>query len=72
MLSYLLLCAVSKVVVLEYEDHAGGTVEGTPDGGGRFIRITLRPQITLAAQSNLETAQRLHHDAHEKCFIATP
>jgi organic hydroperoxide reductase OsmC/OhrA len=30
----------------------------------------LHPTITITAQSSLDTARRLHHDAHEKCFIA--
>jgi organic hydroperoxide reductase OsmC/OhrA len=70
MLWYLHLCAVNKVVVLDYEDHAEGTMEESADGGGRFLQVTLRPQITVTADSDLQTAARLHHDAHEKCFIA--
>jgi organic hydroperoxide reductase OsmC/OhrA len=70
MLWYLHLCAVNKVTVLDYEDHAGGNMEENADGGGRFLEVTLRPRITVTAQSDLETAKRLHHEAHEKCFIA--
>jgi len=70
MLWYLHFCAVNKVVVLDYEDHAGGIMEESDDGGGRFLQVTLRPRITVTAQSDLETARRLHHDAHDKCFIA--
>lgn len=70
MLWYLHLCAVNKVIVLEYEDQAGGVMEETDGGGGRFLEVTLRPHITVTAESDLETAKRLHHDAHEKCFIA--
>ena len=70
MLWYLHLCAVNKVVVLDYEDRASGTMEETEDGGGRFVEVTLRPEITVTAESDIETAKRLHHDAHEKCFIA--
>ena len=70
MLWYLHLCAVNKIVVLEYEDHAQGTMEEAADGGGRFLEVNLRPRITVAAGSDLETAKRLHHDAHEKCYIA--
>ena len=70
MLWYLNLCAVNKVVVLDYEDHAEGTMEESADGGGRFLHVTLRPRITIAVGSDLETAERLHHDAHAKCFIA--
>ncbi|MBI3527012.1 MAG: OsmC family protein [Betaproteobacteria bacterium] len=71
MLWYLHVCAVNKVVVLDYEDQAGGIMEETGDGGGRFLEVTLRPQITVTPESDLETARRLHHDAHEKCFIAS-
>lgn len=70
MLWYLHLCAVNKVVVLEYEDNAAGTLEETADGGGHFVEVTLHPAITITAQSDLETARRLHHEAHDKCFIA--
>jgi organic hydroperoxide reductase OsmC/OhrA len=71
MLWYLHLCAVNKVVVLDYEDHAQGTMEEAAEGGGRFVKVTLRPRITVTAESDLATAKRLHHDAHEKCFIAS-
>ena len=70
MLWYLHLCAVNKVVVLEYEDNAEGNMEETADDGGHFVEVTLRPTITIATQSSLDTARRLHHDAHEKCYIA--
>jgi len=71
MLWYLHLCAVNKVVVLDYEDHAAGTMEESGDGGGRFLEVTLRPRVTVTAESDLEVAKRLHHDAHAKCFIAS-
>ena len=70
MLWYLHLCAVNKVVVLDYEDHAAGSMEETADGGGRFLEVTLRPSITVTAESDLELAKRLHHEAYAKCFIA--
>ena len=70
MLWYLHLSAVNKVVVLDYQDNAEGVMKESADGGGRFIGVTLRPVITVTAESDLETAKRLHHEAHEKCFIA--
>ena len=70
MLWYLHLCADNHVVVLEYEDDAVGTMEETADGGGRFLGVTLQPRITITPESDMDTAKRLHHDAHEKCFIA--
>jgi organic hydroperoxide reductase OsmC/OhrA len=70
MLWYLHLCVVNKVVVVEYDDNATGTMEETADGGGHFVEVTLRPTIALTAQSDRDTARRLHLDAHEKCFVA--
>ena len=70
MLWYLHLSAVNKVIVLDYEDNAQGVMEESADGGGRFTEVTLRPVITVTRDSDIETAKRLHHEAHEKCFIA--
>ncbi len=70
MLWYLHLCAVGKVVVLDYQDNAEGVMEESEDGGGRFVEVTLRPVITVTSESDIETAKRLHHGAHEKCFVA--
>ena len=67
---YLHLCAEAGVVVLDYVDHAEGEMEETAGGGGFFRRVTLRPQITVAAGSDLAKARELHHAAHAKCFIA--
>lgn len=70
MLWYLHLSAVNKVVVLDYEDNATGIMEEAADGGGRFTGVTLRPVITVTRDSDIEVAKHLHHEAHEKCFIA--
>ncbi len=70
MLWYLHLCAVNKVVVIDYEDQAAGIMEESTQGGGRFLEVTLRPRITVSAESDLDTARHLHHEAHEKCYVA--
>ncbi len=70
MLWYLHLCSVNGVVVVGYRDAAEGVMRETPDGGGAFESVTLRPQVTVTEPGMVETAERLHHDAHEKCFIA--
>ncbi|MEO8158771.1 MAG: OsmC family protein [Betaproteobacteria bacterium] len=70
MLWYLHLCAVNKVVVIDYEDQAAGIMEVSAEGGGRFLEVTLRPRITVSAASALDTARHLHHEAHEKCYVA--
>ena len=70
MLSYLHECADAGIVVLDYSDDAVGTMELGTDGAGRFTRVTLHPQVTVADGTDMARSQRLHHTAHEKCFIA--
>lgn len=70
MLWYLSLCARNRIIVLDYRDDASGTMEQNADGGGQFTEVTLRPVITVSAESDIEVAKHLHHEAHEKCFIA--
>ena len=70
MLSYLHRCAISGVVVTAYEDAAEGVMVETPDGGGHFEDVVLRPLVTVAEQGMVERAQELHHDAAALCFIA--
>ena len=67
---YLHLCAEAGIVVLAYVDHAEGVMEETADGSGSFTAVTLRPQVTVAAGSDVVIARDLHHAAHAKCFIA--
>ena len=71
MLSYLHLCAVAGVIVLDYVDKAEGTMLETPDGGGHFSEVTLYPVVTVADQSMVEKANELHHQANKLCFIAS-
>ena len=70
MLWFLHLCAEAGIVVTAYADQPEGAMEETADGGGQFTRVVLRPNATLAAGSDVETARHLHHAAHEKCFVA--
>ncbi len=67
---YLHLCSVGGVVVTAYTDHAEGEMLEAGDGSGHFTSVTLRPQVRLAAGSDPARAAALHHDAHQKCFIA--
>lgn len=70
MLWYLHLCADAGVVVTAYRDSPEGTMTEGAHGGGQFTGVTLRPEVTLAPGADIEAAKRLHHEAHEKCFIA--
>jgi organic hydroperoxide reductase OsmC/OhrA len=68
---YLHLCAANGIAVIAYVDRAMGTMAEEPHGGGRFTRAVLRPHVTIRAGDDRALAARLHHDAHEKCFIAS-
>jgi len=67
---YLHLSADAGIVVTSYVDHAEGVMEETADGSGRFVRVVLHPQVTLAPGADIEKARGLHHAAHAKCYIA--
>lgn len=69
-LSYLHLCAMAGVVVVEYVDHAQGFMEESDDGSGHFQRVILKPEVKIAPGSDLVKARELHETAHAKCFIA--
>jgi organic hydroperoxide reductase OsmC/OhrA len=70
MLSYLHLCAVNKVVVLDYKDNATGTMVENPDGSGQLTEATLHPIVKVKDSSMNAKAQELHDQAEKLCFIA--
>lgn len=68
---YMGLCAEAGIVVLAYHDDADGEMtENEAGGAGQFVRVTLRPRVTLAPGSDQDKAMSLHHIAHANCFIA--
>jgi len=71
MLSYLHRCAVNGIVVTAYEDQADATMVETPDGGGHFTGVVLRPDVTIAPGSDPAIALQLHDEAARLCFIAS-
>jgi organic hydroperoxide reductase OsmC/OhrA len=70
LLWYLHLCAEAGVVVVEYTDQAIGRMEET-GRGGQFVEVTLRPAVLIAQGSDEAVAERLHEQAHSRCFIAS-
>lgn len=70
MLSYLHLCAVNGINVIEYRDRAEGTMRENPDGSGEFVRVILKPEVRIEAGGDPKKAAELHHKAHALCFIA--
>jgi organic hydroperoxide reductase OsmC/OhrA len=67
---YLHLCADAGIVVIAYEDRAQGVMVEEADGGGRFVRVVLRPRVIIDPRSDAALAQQLHAKAHALCFIA--
>lgn len=70
MLWYLHLCADAKIVVTDYVDDAVGTMVDTPDGGGHFAEVVLRPSVVIGQGGDTALAAALHEKAHHLCFIA--
>jgi organic hydroperoxide reductase OsmC/OhrA len=71
LLSFLALCARSRIVVTAYEDLAEGTMREDGRGGGRFVEVVLRPVVTVADETMRARAEALHEKAHDVCFIAS-
>ena len=69
MLTYLAFASNSKIKVISYTDAATGNLF-TQDKVTKFEKVTLRPKITITADSSLDMAQSLHDKAHHACFIA--
>ena len=69
MLSYLHVAVQNGIVVTDYTDDATGTMRQTPDGGGHFTTVTLRPRVTISS-GDPELARAIHAKASELCFIA--
>jgi organic hydroperoxide reductase OsmC/OhrA len=70
MLSFFHVAVQHGVVVTGYTDAATGEMETLPDDSGRFVRVDLRPEVTLADEGQRALADSLHPQANRLCFIA--
>ena len=71
MLSFLHLARLAGFTVRAYEDHAEGMTGEIAPRRIAVTKVTLRPKIEWAgAAPNKEELDRLHHEAHDICFIA--
>jgi organic hydroperoxide reductase OsmC/OhrA len=72
MLFFLSLAAKRKIVVDRYADSAVGFMEQREDGKIAMTKVILRPEARYFgdAQPSRELLEKLHHRAHELCFIA--
>jgi organic hydroperoxide reductase OsmC/OhrA len=69
MLSFLAIAARSQIDVLSYSDQAEAVMP-EDDRPARITRITLRPQIVVAAGSDVERVLRIVEKAHRECYVA--
>ena len=70
MLWYLGLAAEAGVVVTAYADRPTGVMNEEPSGAGQFGSVTLRPTVTISAESDPQLAREVHDRVADYCFIA--
>ena len=72
MLSFLYVAATKGFNVESYEDNASGEMAKNDTGQEWVAKITLDPQIVWTGDKipTIEELSKLHHEAHEICFIA--
>ena len=72
MLTFLSIACKKKFVLDSYEDEAVGHMEKNADGKLAITRVELRPKITWSGnrRPSVEELDKMHHAAHENCFIA--
>jgi len=72
MLFFLQLAAKQQFVVDRYTDNACGLMGKDAQGKMSMTKVTLRPQVKFSGDGQPTWAQleKLHHQAHELCFIA--
>ncbi|MGQ0588083.1 MAG: OsmC family protein [Sphingosinicella sp.] len=71
MLWFLALAQGAGFDIVSYLDDAEGVMGRAGPGRMALTRITLRPAVVFAGREpDADELARLHHDAHERCFIA--
>jgi organic hydroperoxide reductase OsmC/OhrA len=71
MLTFLHVAREAGFVVTRYADDAEGVMEKNAEGRLAVTHVTLRPQIAYEGRGPTAAERdRLHHEAHERCFIA--
>lgn len=70
MLWYLHYASDAGIVVTGYSDTPLGVGDVGRGGAGRFLKVTLRPHVDVAAGTDLAAAEAIHHRIDAVCFIA--
>ena len=71
MLTFLAIAARKRLVVDRYRDRAVGHLEENAEGRLAMTRVVLKPEVTFREPPAPEAVERMHHQAHEHCFIAS-
>jgi len=69
MTTFLAFAYQKKLPVVSYKSKAEGKLEFV-DEGYRFTNIIVKPEIIVESEEALEQAEKIIHQAHEKCLIA--
>lgn len=72
MLTFLAIACKQKFVLESYEDEAVGHMEKNAQGKMAITRVELHPKIKWGGEREptAEELDKLHHAAHDNCFIA--
>ena len=72
MLWFLDIAARGGFIIDSYVDDAVGTLAKNSDGKFAMTIVTLKPHVIFSGDKrpSHEDIQRMHHKAHDECFIA--
>jgi organic hydroperoxide reductase OsmC/OhrA len=71
MLTFLHVARLAGFTATSYRDHAEGVMEDIAPGRQAVTKVVLHPQIEWQGPApDQQTLKRMHHEAHEVCFIA--
>ena len=72
MLWFLFIAAADGYCVDRYSDRAEGVMGRNAEGRMVMLEVTLRPDVLFSGerQPSRADALRMHHKAHDECFIA--
>jgi organic hydroperoxide reductase OsmC/OhrA len=70
-LSFLHVARLAGFTVAAYRDRAEGVMEDIAPGKRAVTKVVLHPKIEwMGSAPDKEKLERMHHEAHETCFIA--
>jgi len=67
---FLHLCSEAGISVLAYVDNAEGIMESKADGSSEFVKVMLRPQVTVPPHVTQALLDAIHLASHTKCVLA--